>query len=227
MNIRIVQRVLLGLTFLGVGLVFCAPAGAQEGSGADQLRIVCNGLQLSIDAENILPEQLFIELGRQCNIKIIAHGDVFPEQNVTIHFKDMPVRDGVRRLVKACSLRNYLMDFQRTQGGHMMLNKIDIFLGGSGTRILTRPETTEETAPVSGTTPADIAGGDDLREIRNMRQRRSFTEDTDFMWDGNAPIAFPEFTGEIDFGKSQYDWDDAARVFAEKTMDLVPPSVRD
>jgi len=44
--------------------------------------------------------------------------------------------------------------------------------------------------------------------------------------DGSGPYCFPEFKGELAYDKSEFAWDESAKVF-RKTMDMVPPGVRE
>ncbi len=54
-----------------------------------------------------------------------------------IKLKDIPIRDAVKRLVRVCALKNYLMDFKNDSQGKSRLVKIDLYMGGSGLRVLT------------------------------------------------------------------------------------------
>jgi hypothetical protein len=168
---------------------------------------------LTVSAEEAMPEDIFLELGKECNIEIIVRGGKFPENGVTIELKDMPIKDAVKRLVRACALKNYLMDFKKDDQGKSRLVKIDLSVGGRGQRVLTSAKQKSDGSSVSK---------------QNKRPyESSFSKDTDFQWDGSAPIAFPEFTGELAYDKSEFSWDESAKSFAENTMDLVPPGVRD
>lgn len=199
------------------------------GSNAEEnLTMVYENGLLSVDAFNIESEQIFEAFGEKCNINIIAHGDVFPEQKVSIHFKNQPLKEAVKRLVKACYLRNYLMDFQKSASGEMQLVKIDLFMGGGGKRVITRAGPASLQKPkTKSTQKGKKAAGQQDKERSELMRRRSFTRGTDFRWDGSAPIAFPQHTGEIDYDKSRFQWEDEAKNFTSKTMDIVPPAVRD
>jgi len=104
---------------------------------SDNLEIIHKDGLLTVSAEGAIPENIFMELGRECNISIIAHGKVFPQKEVIIKLKDMPIRDAVKRLVRVCALKNYLMDFKKDSQGKSRLVKIDLYMGGSGLRVLT------------------------------------------------------------------------------------------
>ncbi len=197
----------------------------------EQLQIICNAGLLTIKAVQVKPEDLFIKLGRECNIDIISHGDVFPDQEVSVHFEDKPVKKGVKTLVQTCAIKNYLMDFQRDSESSLRLAKVDLFTSGSGQRIFSRAQdalprkfTKEESIrSETETRPSDA----DSRIKAEIKRRRSFTATSDFRWDGSAPIAFPEFKGALPYEQSTHEWDESAKSFSEQTMDLVPPAVRD
>ncbi len=62
---------------------------------------------------------------------------------------------------------------------------------------------------------------------RNDYTLKSFKTDSTFIWDGSAPIGFPEFTGQLPFPSSTHTWQADARNIAQKSMSLIPPAVRD
>jgi len=107
---------------------------------ADDLEIIHNEGLLTVFAEEVMPENIFLELGRVCNIEIIVKGEKFPEKEVTLKLKDMPIKDAVKRLVKVCGIKNYLMDSKNDPQGKSRLVKIDLSVGGSGQRVLTEGE---------------------------------------------------------------------------------------
>ncbi|MEI6127546.1 MAG: hypothetical protein WCQ99_13455 [Pseudomonadota bacterium] len=179
---------------------------------------------LSVDALNVKAEDLFLELGRQCSIAVIAHGNVFPEQKVSINFTSASIKEGIKKLAKACNLKNYMMDFKKEASGETRLVKLDLFMGGAGERVLTKagPETPGQTAekPQAAKNPPAPAS-------MSMQVKSSFSKDSKFQWDGSAPIAFPEYTGRIPYEAGKYSWGDDAKVFSKRTMDIIPPAVRD
>jgi hypothetical protein len=205
---------------------------------ADKLEIIHKDGLLTVSADDVSPENIFLELGEVCEIDIITHGDVFPEKGVSMNLKDMPIKEAVKRLVRTCSLKNYLMDFKKDQKGQSQLVKIDLYMGGTGQRYLTQgrgksgqkaagkkvkteKSTRSDSVDKQKSTRSDSA---DKQKKNKMPYKSSFSKDTDFEWDGSAPIAFPEYKGELSEG--EFGWEDSAKDFAENTMDMVPPGVR-
>jgi hypothetical protein len=208
---------------------------------ADELEIIYKDGLLTVSADNVIPEKIFLELGQVCNIDIITHGNVFPEKGVSLKLKDMPIKEAVKRLVRTCALKNYLMDFKKDPQGQSQLVKIDLYMGGTGQRYLTQgrgksgqkaagkkvkteKNTRSDSVDKQKSTRSDSA---DKQKKNKMPYKSSFSKDTDFVWDGSAPIAFPEYKGEIAYDQSEATFDDSAKEFSEKTMDMVPPGVRD
>ena len=192
---------------------------------ADDLEIIHNEGLLTVSAEEVMPENIFLELGRVCNIEIIIKGEKFPEKEVTIKLKDMPIKDAVKRLVKVCGIKNYLMDSKNDPQGKSRLVKIDLSVGGSGQRVLTRVKKKSVKKSIKKTSKSPVAAKKENK--KKQAYNRTFSKDTDFQWDGSAPIAFPEFKGELAYDKSEFAWDESAKSFSEKTMDMVPPGVRE
>ena len=189
---------------------------------ADELEIIHKDGLLTVSADNVSPEKIFLELGEVCNIDIITHGDVFPGKGVSLKLKDMPIKEAVKRLVRTCQLKNYLMDFKKDSQGKSRLKKIDLYISGSGQKYLT--QSAGKDVKTKKSTRSDSV---DKQKNNKMPYKSSFSKDTDFVWDGSAPIAFPEYKGEIAYDQSEATFDDSAKEFSEKTMDLVPPGVRD
>lgn len=184
-----------------------------------KLTITYKNNQLTLDALNVKPEQLFIELGKQCKIDVMAHGDVFPGQEVTLHFENLPIKDAIKKLVKTCGIRNYYMDFQGDTPEKTLLTKLELFVRGSGERVLTR--STENTAP------ALPKKAEKPQAIDQREAKRSFVKDSGYRWDGSAMIDFPKYRGELAYDKSSYSWQGDAKDFAKQSMDIIPPAVRE
>jgi len=190
----------------------------------DNLEIFHEDGLLTVAVENAMPENIFMELGKECNIDIIAHGEVFPQKEVTIKLKDMPVKEAVKRLVRVCALKNYLMDFKKDSEGKSKLVKIDLYMGGSGQRVLTTGRDVPAKKTAIRKKPVKSSASSSQKKNNGRPYKSSFVKDSDFQWDGSAPIAFPEYEGELTYDES---WDDEAKNLADGTMDLVPPGVRD
>jgi len=221
--------------FLLPAVLFLVFFNSVSAFAADKLEIIYKDGLLTVSADNVIPEKIFLELGEVCNIDIITHGDVFPEKAVTLKLKDMPVKEAVKRLVRTCELKNYLMDFKKDPQGQSRLAKIDLYMGGSGQKYLTQGKkqpasksAVSKTADKKGETQKSTRSDSVNKQKNNKRPyKSSFSKDTDFVWDGSAPIAFPEYKGELPYDQSEATFDDSAKEFSEKTMDLVPPGVRD
>jgi len=218
---------------LSMGLVVFMLFNCVYVFAADNLEIIHEDGLLTVSVEDAMPENIFMELGRECNIDIIAHGEVFPQKDVTIKLKDMPIKDAVKRLVRVCALKNYLMDFKKDSEGESRLVKIDLYMGGSGQRVLTTGKeiSAKKTRVEKNNKKSVKSTASSSRRNKNNKNKRpyksSFAKDTDFQWDGSAPIAFPEYEEKLPFDQSSIPWDEDAQSFADGTMDLVPPGVRD
>jgi hypothetical protein len=191
--------------------------------------IICQKGLLSVTAQNVKPEALFTALGKQCAIEVVTHGDVFPAEGATVSFENLPVKEGVKKLVKACGLKNYLIDFQGDAPENKKIAKLELFIGGTGAKVLTKAAEQEQKPGKPGAEPEKSASQQmkDLRESGQMQDKKSFAEGTDVKWDGSALLDFPEYEGKLDYEKSKYSWNDEAKDFSSKTMNTVPPAVRD
>ncbi len=213
--------------------VFAAQCSAIATAEGTKLTITYKNNLLSVDALKVKPEQLFIELGKQCATDIIAHGDVFPESEVTLRFDKLPIKQAIKTLVKACGLRNYLMDFQGDKPETTRLAKLELFMGGSGQRVLSKAA---DYTSVANVQPAvtQQQKNDRIESIANetmasgkLQNKSSFAPGKKLPWDGSAPLEFPEYKGDLPYDKSKYPWQDDAKLFTKKSMSVIPPAVRD
>jgi cell division protein YceG involved in septum cleavage len=102
--------------------------------------IICQNGSLSVDAVKVHPEALFAELGKQCNMEVSLRGNTLANEEITIHFENLPVKEGVKKLVKACSFKNYLIDFQE---GSKKSAKLVLLSEGTGQKILNKEVETQ------------------------------------------------------------------------------------
>jgi hypothetical protein len=197
-------------------------------SAEDRPKIKYEKGMLSVQADSVKPQTLFFELGKQCNIEVIARGNVFPDQGISVNFHELPIKDGVRAMVKASTLPNCLMDFQEDKDGEMRLARVVLILEGTGEIVLNPapPATSQQPQkPEGGAINPNIAAM--ANSSKNLMANKSFAEGHNFHWDGSALIDFPEYKGQLPFEKGNYPWQDDAKLFAQKTMSLMPPSVRE
>ena len=75
---------------------------------------------LSVDAREVRTEDLMKELGDRCSIKIVVHGEVFSEVPVSVQFKQLPLRKGIKRLLRAAQVTNYMMHFTDSDTGTVL-----------------------------------------------------------------------------------------------------------
>ena len=177
---------------------------------------------LSVDAVNVQPEVLFTSLSKACNIKVIAHGKVFPETLVSIRFSRVPMQEAVTRLVKACALHSYVLDLQGEKPEEIRVAKLELFVSGSGERVLTK---SAESPALSHKAEKPQA---EQQEVIDQREAKSsLVKDSGYSWDSSAMTNFPKYNGEIPYDKSSNTWQGEAKDFAKQSMDIMPPAVRE
>jgi hypothetical protein len=127
-------RVLWAQLLVCALMVAVAVADDEDGSGAGM--VVCGKGLLSVNAREVRPEDVMKELGERCGIKVVVHGDVFSEVPVSVVFQDMPMRRGVERLLRTANVSNYLLHFNETDNGTMLVG-LDLIGKKGGARHLT------------------------------------------------------------------------------------------
>ena len=91
---------------------------------------------LSIDAHDTSPEDILKELGEVCSIKIVVNENSFPDTLVSIKFKELPVDEGVKKILKATRVQNYIVQYQEV-GNRNYVSGIEFLGNKSESRILT------------------------------------------------------------------------------------------
>jgi hypothetical protein len=181
---------------------------------------------LSVEAVKVKPEALIAALGQKCNISVVAHGDVFPEDVVTIRFENLAVREGVKKIVKACGFKNSLIDFQNVAPGNKKFARVELFMSGSGTRLLNMATDAQQKTYI----PPEDQNKSDSPQMQNLpaaEKQKDRSEDMGAQTHGSASTQFPEFQGTLDYDKSKNTWQDEAKTYTHKTLGNVPPAYRD
>jgi len=180
----------------------------------DNPKIIYRDGLLSVDVVKVQPEALMTALGQKCNICVVAHGDVFPEGAVSMRFENLAVREGVKKVVKACGFNNYLIDFQDDAPANKKFARVELFMSGSGTRLLNTATDAQQQSYV----PPQI------QSLPAAEKQQDRSQGTDVQMSG---YGFPEFQGTLDYEKSKTTWQDESKTYTHKTMGSVPPEYRD
>jgi hypothetical protein len=96
------------------------------------------GSLLSVQARDLKPEDLMKELGEKCAIKIVLYGDVFTDTPVSMQFHQVPVRQGIERILRTVRIKNYLTHFGETDEDRDRIVQLDLIGKKGGQRELTR-----------------------------------------------------------------------------------------
>jgi hypothetical protein len=79
-----------------------------------------NGL-LSINVKGMRPEDLIKEISEKCKIELVILGEVFSELPVSIRFKDVPLPEGLKRVLRRSGITKHLMHFAAGDNGTKVL----------------------------------------------------------------------------------------------------------
>ena len=79
-----------------------------------------NGL-LCINVKDMRPEDLMKEISEKCKIELVILGEVFSEFPVSIRFKDVPVQEGIKRVLRRSGITKHLMHFAAGDNGTKIL----------------------------------------------------------------------------------------------------------
>lgn len=72
---------------------------------------------LSINVKDMRPEDLMKEISEKCKIDLIVLGEVFSEFPVSIRFNEVPVQEGIKRVLRRSGIPKHLMYFGTGDNG--------------------------------------------------------------------------------------------------------------
>ncbi len=70
------------------------------------------GYTISINSHNLPLGKLLQALSEQCQLRVITYEEAVVSQPTTISFKDVPLVQGIKRLLKAAGINNYFMQYR-------------------------------------------------------------------------------------------------------------------
>jgi hypothetical protein len=89
------------------------------------------GYVLSVNAVSVPFARLLRDLARQCQVSIARRGGDHLPQSISIRFKDLPLEQAIKKLLKAGGINNYLIRYS-DRGTYLPLITEVIIFGGSG-----------------------------------------------------------------------------------------------
>jgi hypothetical protein len=128
----------LGLLALCNGPAFAAKE--PENQSAEEViegMVKFSGGLMSVQARDSRPEELMKEVGEKCSIKIVLYGEVFTDAPVNIQFHQVPVRQGIERILRTARIKNYLTHFGETDENRERIVQLDLIGKKGGQRELT------------------------------------------------------------------------------------------
>ncbi len=115
------------------------PAKETEGPAAEEVMEgpvkFADGL-ISVKAKDMRSEDLLKEVGEKCAIKIVLYGEVFTDTPLSAQFHQVPVRQGIQRILRLAKVKNYLMHFEESKKEDKVV-QLDLIGKKGGQRELT------------------------------------------------------------------------------------------
>jgi hypothetical protein len=95
-------------------------------------KITPEGYTLSINSHNLPLGRLLQALSEQCQLRVITHEEAMTSQPVTISFKDVPLDQGIKRLLKAAGINNYFIQYRNDEKNRSSMAAVTLL--GKGTK---------------------------------------------------------------------------------------------
>ena len=90
------------------------------------------GYTLSLNVHNLPLEELLEELSNQCKLRFITYEDAMLSQPLTIRFRDLPLEQGIKQLLKAADIKNYFIQYRNDQQSKSNIAVVTLL--GKGTK---------------------------------------------------------------------------------------------
>ena len=95
-------------------------------------KITSEGNTLSINSYNLPLGRLLQALSEQCQLRVITYEEAMASQPVTISFKDVPLDQGIKRLLKAAGINNYFIQYRNDEKNRSSMAALTLL--GKGTK---------------------------------------------------------------------------------------------
>jgi len=178
---------------------------------------------LSVNAKEVRPEDLMKEIGEKCGIKVVVLGEVFSEVPVSMQFRQMPLRQGIERVLRVASISNHVMHFEEADNGSR-LKEINLIGKKGGERHLTdTPSSKDRTGKAK---PGTAAPG--RRRVKKTLKDQAKDKDTDKIQENFLNIMDKVLNAQIEDGEEP-DPAEILKLFKdvvpEEMKDQIPPEV--
>lgn len=106
------KRYLVIVSCMFIFLTGSVSEGAEKINAKKSITVksVSKGQHISINAHNVPLQDILHELADTCNIKVVLHERDIAAQPVTIYFDDLEIKQGLRKLVLAAGITNYIIN---------------------------------------------------------------------------------------------------------------------
>ena len=90
------------------------------------------GYILSVNAVSVPFESLLRDLAGQCQVSIARRGEDHLLPSISIRFKDLPLEQAIKKLLKAAGIHNYLIRYSDRGNGQPLITEVIIFEASGG-----------------------------------------------------------------------------------------------
>ena len=159
-----------------------------------------DGYTLSIKAINVPLGKLLEELIKQCPMRVITYEEAIVSQPITINFKDVPLEQGIKRLLKISGIKNYLIQYRNDEENRSLIAQLTLLCNGNK-------------AGETEITMNSIKRGKEKDDITPLTTETLSSED--------------EFAEKVAAVKERYEWfDEETKELAGYLLELMPEPAR-
>lgn len=112
-------------------------AGGVRASGES---VVCDETTLSVNALDMKAEDLIKDIGAGCGIRMVERGEVFTDDVFSVQFENLPLREGLERVLRTLDIPNHMLYFAG-DAGSKRISEIYLIGQKGGERELTAGRT--------------------------------------------------------------------------------------
>ena len=191
----------LGLTLICLVLLtaFTTVPPQEQKANSVSVKRFSEGYTLSINATNLPLEKLLEKLINKYPLRVITYREGIIFQPITIKFKDVPLEQGIKLLLKECGIKNYFIQYRHDEKNRAYIAALTLL--GNGTKAV-------------GKTITEGA-------IKTKEEKESITSFVESLSSDN------EFAEKIAALKKRYEWADGeTEELAGYLLGLMPEPAR-
>jgi hypothetical protein len=186
---------------------------------------------LSIDAQNTAVDVIIKSLAEQSNVKIKIGGKGLPAVPLTVHYKDLTIKEALQKILRAAGVTNYVLDAKYDASKQLTAVDCQILTCNTNGRTDMLPPAEYGKTVAAAETPTD----NHTIRVENFQQKYTWANDEVSAMAGHLLTIMPEQIRDNGFSALEKILDEKKKnnafqsidedVLIQSIMDTAPPEM--